>query len=134
MTCINNKQCYEDLINLFEAVVQGKAPSDNKSLSDYDPTKPTSSWMFGDINSLYPTLYIKKNQLPIFNDNGKEVENLIPENTPTDGKYCKMLSIDYYIPDDVKRVTDDLPMSVKQENYRWKMVSLLKYSNVWYQL
>ena len=45
----------------------------------------------------------------------EEDENLIPYDTPTDGNYFYILSIDYYTPYDVKRVTYDLPMSVKQE-------------------
>ena len=35
---------------------QGKATFNNKSLSDYEPNKPITSGMFGDINSLYPTI------------------------------------------------------------------------------
>ena len=34
-------------------------------------------------------------------------EEVISEDTPTGGKYCYMLSIYYYKPDDVKRATDD---------------------------
>ena len=45
----------------------------------------------------------------------EEILNFSPENTPTDGEHCWMLSVDYYIPDAVKRKTDDLPMGVKQE-------------------
>ena len=45
----------------------------------------------------------------------EEVENFIPKNTPTDGRYRYMFSIDYYMQYYVKRATDDLPMSVKQE-------------------
>ena len=40
----------------------------------------------------------------------KEVENFFPENTPTDGNYFYTLRIDYYIPDDLKRATGDLPI------------------------
>ena len=97
-------------------VVQGKVTFNNKSLSDYDPTKPITSGLFGDINSLYPTIMVAK--LPVgefYELSSEEVDNFDPENTSTDGDYCYMVRIDYYIPDDVKRATDDLPMSIKQE-------------------
>ena len=72
--------------------------------------------MFGAINSLYPTIITAK--LPVgeyYELSPKKVDNFNPENTSTDGDYCLMLRIDYYIPDEVKRATDDLPMSIKRE-------------------
>ena len=45
-----------DVITEIITVVQGKAMLNNKSLSDYDPTKPITSGLFGDIDSLYPTI------------------------------------------------------------------------------
>jgi hypothetical protein len=53
----------------------------------------------------------------------EEILNFSPENTPTDGEHCWMLSVGYYIPDAVKRKTDDLPMSVKQEIITDKKIS-----------
>ena len=41
-------------------VVQGKVTLNNKSLSDYDPTKPITNGVFGDNNSLYPTIMAAK--------------------------------------------------------------------------
>ena len=106
-------------------VVQEKATFNDKSLYVYDANKPITNGMFGDINSVYSIVVAAL--LPIgefYELKPEEIENFIPFiqqksflkfHTPTDGKYFDMHCIDYYIPDDVKRATDDLPMRVKQE-------------------
>ena len=84
--------------------------------------------MFGAINSLYPTIITAK--LPVaeyYELSPKKVDNFNPENTSTDGDYCLMLRlrIDYYIPDELKRATDDFPMSMKQEIITYAKISPL---------
>ena len=77
--------------------------------------------MFGDINSLYPTIIAAL--LPVkeyYELLIEEVEHFNPENTPTDG-----ISIDYYIPDEVKQATEDLLVSLKQEIITYEKLSPL---------
>ena len=59
------------------------------------------------MNCLYPTIMAVREYYELL---PKEVENFFPENTPTDGNYFYTLRIDYYIPDDLKRATGDLPI------------------------
>ena len=69
--------------------MHGKATSNNKSLSDYDPTKPATSGLFGDMNCLYPTIMAELSPVGEYYELlPEEVKNLIPEDTPIDGRYC----------------------------------------------
>ena len=109
-----------DIFTLFEtsirgglvSVISGYEEFNNKSLPSYDKTKPIKSGALMDFNSLYPVVLSEK--LPyggFYELSENEVLDLDIKNLDTQGDYAYALLIDFLIPDEVKRYTDDLPLA-----------------------
>lgn len=95
------------------STVEGYSKFNLPSFDDYDEKAEISSGGFIDFNSLYP--YVLTEKLPtgnMYELTQEEVKNFDYINVDVDGDYAYALLIDYYIPDDVKRYTDEFPLSI----------------------
>ena len=100
----------------FTSVVKGKVTFNNKYLSTYDPKKPISSGVFLDVNALYATILSGKLPVGDFKEFSEdEIENFDRHAIDLDGDRCYSLVIDFEIPNDKKIDTDELPLSISQE-------------------
>jgi len=108
----------------FTSVVKGKATFNNKYLNDFDPNKPISTGIFLDINSLYGTVLHGKLPVGDFKElSEEEIMNFNIDDIDLNGEFCYALSIDFEIPDDVKKLTDDFPLGLRQEEISFEDLS-----------
>ena len=108
----------------FTSVVKGKATFNNKYLNDFDPNKPISTGIFLDINSLYGTVLHGKLPVGDFKElSEEEIRNFNIDDIDLNGEFCYALSIDFEIPDDIKKLTDDLPLGLRQEEISFEDLS-----------
>ena len=90
----------------------------------FDPTKPSSSLLFGDFNALYGgTLrcpmpygnmkYLDDSSVMKYNTNPKLFLDLDTSDSATKGYF---ITLDFTIPDDLKKISDDLPLGLVNSN------------------
>ena len=85
----------------------------NPHVEGYDSSKPITYGLFLDVNSLYPTVMSQKSPTgPYETLSMEENEPIKWEDVPSDGEYTYILLVDFHIPDDVKRKTDDFPLAI----------------------
>ena len=110
--------------SVFEGMVRGGYSATHLSYEafntphckDYDPTKEITSGGFVDVNSLYPTILVGK--LPVGRMHElthDEIESFDIASQDIDGEFAYSLMVDYEIPDDVKRKTDNFPLSMHHQ-------------------
>jgi hypothetical protein len=113
-----------DLLNMLDAntrggfvtVVRPFEKLNNKHTPDYDPSKPSSSAIFLDFNSMYAEILCTK--LPV-----GEIYELTPVEVSTfdlqtdcNGDHTYIVCVDTHIPDAVAQKTDDLPLILCHKN------------------
>ena len=110
-----------DIFTLFETSIRGGLVTTVTGYEEfntpdtplYDKNKPVKTGIMIDFNSLYPTCIVE--ELPysgFYELNETEIENLNIEKVDIHGEYAYVLLIDFSIPDEVKRRTDDLPLAL----------------------
>ena len=107
------------------SVVQGKIKPNNKYLSTYDLQKKTiRTGIILDVNALYAKILDGKLTVGGFFELSKE-EVAICDNNAIDlnGDHCYALVVGFEIPDEIKLKTDDLQMSISQEQISIDQVS-----------
>ena len=98
------------------SVVQGKNTFNNEYLKDYDEKKDITTGIFLDVNSLYATVLSGKLPVGNFHElSEKEIKDLDLDKVDLNGNHCYALKVDFEIPDEFKKETDDLPMGINQE-------------------
>jgi hypothetical protein len=100
----------------FVTVVKPYCKLNNIHTPDYDPTKPSSSAIFLDFNSMYAELLCTK--LPvgeIYEFSVEEVEKFDLKESCR-GEYTYIVSVDTKISPEIARKTDDLPLTLTHMN------------------
>ena len=78
--------------------------------------KDTTTGIFLDVNYLYATVLSGKLPVSNFHElNEKEIKDLDLDKVDLNGNHCYALKVDFEIPDEFKKETDDLPMGINQE-------------------
>lgn len=99
----------------FTVVNEGYKNFNNPSLPDFNPNEELSEGLFLDFNSLYST--VMHDKLPtgeLRELTQDEIDKFDISSVDVDGEHTYSLLIDFEIPDDVKRATDELPLGLNQ--------------------
>ena len=99
----------------FTVVNQGYGKFNNASLPDFNPNVDISEGLFLDFNSLYST--VMHDKLPtgeLRELSQDEIDQFDIPNVDVEGEHTYSLLIDFEIPDNVKRATDELPLGLNQ--------------------
>jgi hypothetical protein len=114
-----------DIYNLIEGGIRGEFTSvaqpykkfNNQFINNYDENKPKSFGLLLDFNSLYACAL--SDNLPygnIYELNNDEILSFDYQNIDIkNDMYCYALEIDFNIPDDVKLLTDELPLGLRKK-------------------
>ena len=108
----------------FTSVVQSRNTFNNPNLDNFDESQQLSSGVFLDVNALYSKILSDK--LPygdLYELSIEEINEFEINSIDIDGDYAYVLSIDFSIPDNVKSLTDDLPLSMSNEKIEFDDLS-----------
>ena len=104
----------------FTTTVKPYKKFNNLHSPNYNPDDSISSGILLNFNSLYSEMMATKLPISGFHEfNDEEIKSFDISSYDENGEYSYALIVDYSIPDDVKRLTDDLPLALhkKMANY-----------------
>ena len=108
----------------FTTTVKPYIKFNNVHSPNYNPEDPISSGILLDFNSLYSEMMVTK--LPIgefYEFNDEEIKSFNINSYDENGDYTYALIVDYSIPDDIKRLTDDLPLALHKKTASYTELS-----------